>query len=65
MKKKDFTKEFKGKGVKELRAAIAEKKTALRTFRFGVAGSKARNMKEGAALKKTIARLETLISQAK
>ena len=65
MKKKDFTKEYKGKSVKDLSAAVAANKAALRTFRFSVAGSKARNMKEGAALKKTIARLETLLSQAK
>jgi ribosomal protein L29 len=60
MKKKDFTKEYKSKTPKELSAAVAEKKIALREFRFAVAGSKARNTKEGAALKKQIARLETL-----
>jgi ribosomal protein L29 len=52
----------KGKSAKELYALIAEKKVALRTFRFSVAGSNTRNVKEGNHLKKDIARLLTLVN---
>ena len=41
---------------------LAEKREALRLFRFGVAGSKVKNVKEGAAIKKDIARILTEIS---
>ena len=41
---------------------LAEKREALRLFRFGVAGSKVKNVKEGAALKKEIARILTEVS---
>jgi ribosomal protein L29 len=61
MKKKDFT----TKSTKELQALVLEKKTALRNFRFAVAGSKTRNVKEGNALKKDIARIETILNATK
>ena len=55
-------KEFKNKTEKELKALLLEKKMALRNFRFGVAGSNARNVKEGNNLKKDIARIFTLLN---
>ena len=55
MKKTDY----KGKDKKELLALAAEKRTALRNFRFGIAGSKVRNVKEGKNIKKDIARILT------
>jgi ribosomal protein L29 len=65
MKTKDFKKNISGKSAKELGAMLSEKKLALRTFRFGVAGSNARNVKEGNALKKQIARVSTALSALK
>ncbi|MES2213496.1 MAG: 50S ribosomal protein L29 [Patescibacteria group bacterium] len=63
--KKDAKKELIKKNPKELQAAILEKRTALQTFRFAVAGSKARNVKEGQTLKRDIARIETLLTALK
>lgn len=45
--------------VEQLRAEVAEKREALRTFRFGEAGSRSRNVREGRNLRKEIARLLT------
>lgn len=52
-------KELKNKTEKELKDLLAEKRAALRVFRFSVAGSKTRNVKEGMALRKEIARILT------
>jgi ribosomal protein L29 len=51
------------KTEKELISMLTEKQTALRNFRFGVTGSKVRNVKEGASLKKDIARILTVLNQ--
>ncbi len=51
------------KTEKELTTLLAEKRLALRTFRFAVAGSNVRNVKEGSALKKDVARILTLLKQ--
>ena len=59
--KKDFT----NKTEKELQVIVAEKHLALRTFRFNVAGSNVRNVKEGRTLRKDIARIETIFSANK
>lgn len=58
--KSTTTKTNKGKTPKELYSMVSEKRAALRTFRFSVAGSNTRNVKEGKALKRDIARLLTL-----
>jgi len=50
LKKKD------NEGLKKLRS---EKRLALKQFRFSVAGSQVRNVREGRQLKKDIARIET------
>ncbi len=47
------------KDKKTLMEMLAEKREALRLFRFGTAGSKTRNVKEGQNLKKDIARILT------
>lgn len=57
-------KELIKKTPKELHTLLKEKQTALRAFRFGVAGSNARNVKEGSVLKKDIARIMTLLNKA-
>ncbi len=59
MKIKEFTK----KSTKELQTLLSEKRLALRTFRFSVAGSNTRNVKEGNGLKKDIARIMTLLNK--
>jgi ribosomal protein L29 len=51
----DFAKKKDEDLVKELR----EKREALRQFRFGSAGARTRNVKEGRNLRKDIARILT------
>ncbi len=55
-------KELKNKNEKELGTMVAEKQTALRTFRFGIAGSNVRNVREGRGLRRDIARAKTLLN---
>lgn len=50
---------FKEKNDKELEKLLVEKRNNLRDFRFGVAGSKVRDVKSGRNLKKDIARILT------
>ncbi len=53
------------KSPKELISLLGEKTLALRNFRFSVAGSNTRNVKEGYALKKDIARIKTILNAKK
>ena len=55
--------EFRGKTENELKQTLKDKREALRTFRFAMAGSKTKNLKEGANLKKDIARIMTVLSK--
>ncbi|MBI5456773.1 50S ribosomal protein L29 [Candidatus Kaiserbacteria bacterium] len=55
MKKTDFKKY----SADDLKKEVTEKREALRTFRFGEAGSRSRNVKEGRSLRRDIARLLT------
>lgn len=55
-------KEFKNKTEKELQKLLGEKRVALRNFRFSVAGSKIKNVKEGSTLRKDIGRILTLLN---
>jgi ribosomal protein L29 len=50
---------------KDIQVALTEKREALRNFRFGNAGSKSRNVKEGSVIRKEIARLLTEVSRRK
>lgn len=52
------------KTPKELQTLLKEKQTALRAFRFSVAGSNARNVKEGSVLRKDIARIMTILNNS-
>ena len=61
MKSKEITK----KSMRELKSLLSEKRLALRTFRFAAAGSNMRNVKEGKALKKDIARILTRLNAKK
>jgi len=55
--------DMKDKNKDDLLKIIKEKKEALRNFRFGIAGTKIRNVKEGRSLKKDIARAETRLKE--
>jgi ribosomal protein L29 len=56
---------FTNKTEKELQTLLSEKGLALRAFRFNVAGSNVRNVKEGRTLRKDIARIQTIFSATK
>ena len=49
----------------ELIKEIAEKREALRAIRFGSAGSRSRNVREGRELRHTVARLLTELNSRK
>ena len=59
------TKEKKKKTREDLHKLISEKREAIRIFRFGSAGAKTKNVKEGRELKKDIARIMTVLSEKK
>jgi ribosomal protein L29 len=61
MKMKDIT----TKTASDLSKLLSEKREALRVFRFGTAGAKAKNVKEGMILKKDIARIMTAMTASK
>lgn len=46
----------------ELEKTLADKRESLRAWRFGLTGSKVKNIKEGNATKKDIARILTAIN---
>ena len=46
----------------DLSKLVAEKREALRVFRFGGAGAKTKNVKEGLAIRKDVARILTALS---
>lgn len=55
-------KELKNKTLEELRKMVAEKRESIREFRFGSAGSKAKNVKASHNFKKEVARIMTELS---
>ena len=57
-------KELKEKKQEDLAKLVSEKKEALRGIRSNISGSKTRNVKEIATLKKDIARALTAINQS-
>ncbi len=52
-------KELKGKKDAELTKELNAVKDSLREFRFGISGSRTKNVKEGKNLKKKIAQINT------
>lgn len=54
---------LRSKDEKELKKLLAEKREALREFRFTMKGSRIRNTKEGSVIRKEIARILGIISQ--
>lgn len=55
-------KDLKTKKDEDVKKLLVEKQDALRAFRLGLSGSKTKNVKEGAEIKKDIARIMTEIS---
>jgi len=55
---KELLKKTKADIAKDLR----DKEEALRAWRFALSGAKVKNMKEGRAMRKDIARLHTALS---
>lgn len=55
-------KDLQTKSFKDLIKLLTEKKGALQVFRFGNAGAKSRNVKEGRQIKKDIARIMTALA---
>ena len=54
--------DFKKYTVEDLHKEIADKREALRSFRFGSEGSRSRNTREGRNHRKDIARMLTELS---
>ncbi|MFQ5661744.1 MAG: 50S ribosomal protein L29 [Candidatus Paceibacteria bacterium] len=55
-------KDIKNKNEKDLMKDVRDKSEKLRAFRFGIAGSKVRNVKEGKNLKREIAQILTEVN---
>ena len=51
--------DFSKQDVAELQKLVADKREALRTFRFEGAGSRTRNVREGRGLRREIAQILT------
>jgi len=52
-------KDIKSKTEKDLQKELSKKRELLREFRFGLSGTKVKDVKEGANIKKDIARILT------
>ena len=50
---------LKSQETAELQKSLADKREALRVFRFGGAGSRSRNVREGRNLRKEVAQILT------
>ncbi|HVU75855.1 MAG TPA: 50S ribosomal protein L29 [Candidatus Paceibacterota bacterium] len=57
--------DFKNMSIEQIQKEVAAKREALRSFRFGAAGSRSKNVKEGRNLRKEIARLLTELNSRK
>lgn len=53
--------DLKNKSIEDLKKEVLEKREALRSFRFEGAGGRTRNVREGRAVRRDIARLLTEI----
>ncbi|MBV9159146.1 MAG: 50S ribosomal protein L29 [Candidatus Kaiserbacteria bacterium] len=57
--------DLKKMDIAQLEKEVADKREALRVFRFGGAGSRSRNVREGRTTRREIARLLTEINSRK
>ena len=55
--------DIKNRSIEDIQKEVADKRAALQKFRFGGAGSRTRNVREGRNLRKNIARLLTELRQ--
>jgi ribosomal protein L29 len=55
--------EIKNKSAEELNKMLAEKREAIRKFRFGVAGSRVKDVKEGRNARRDIGRILTELNK--
>jgi len=58
-------KDLKNISDKDLNKELSKNRQALNSFRFGVAGSKSKNVREGRNLRKDIARILTETNKRK
>jgi ribosomal protein L29 len=57
--------DLKKQSIADLQKELADKRKALTQFRFGEAGSRTRNVKEGRTLRRDIARILTEMNARK
>ena len=57
--------DFKKKTDEDLNRTLSEKRSDLKDFRFGLSGSKTKNVKKGKEIKRDIARVLTEMSSRK
>jgi ribosomal protein L29 len=58
-------KDLKNKTKAEIEKMLEEKKVALNAFKFGIAGSKIKNVREGRNIKREIAQIITVLKKNK
>jgi len=58
-----MTSEMSKKTDADLKKEIADKRETLRTFRFSLAGSRSRNVREGRTARREIARMLTEVNR--
>jgi ribosomal protein L29 len=61
IKMKDITNKTRA----DLAKLVSDKREGLRVFRFGASGAKTKNVKEGRAIRKDIARILTAMAKIK
>lgn len=57
------TADLRKKDAAALNKLLAEQEAELRTFRFGMSGGRAKNIKQAKANRKTIARIKTIAAE--
>jgi ribosomal protein L29 len=57
--------EISRKNLKDLELEAAEKRLAIKNFRFSMSGSKSKNVREGRNLRRSLARVLTEINSMK
>ena len=55
--------DFKTKSEVELKKALSEKRDSLTKFKFGISGSRTKNVKEGRNTRRDIARILTFLKK--
>lgn len=63
--KSTLNKDIAHKTQADLEKMVADKRESLRLFRFGSTGAKTKNVKEGKAIRKDIARILTAMNKTR